>query len=81
MAAPSGVTDAVLKQSDPVPQDAVPVTGLDFNDHAEKDITVAEMVANMTTMGFQASSVGQAAKVIDGMVRPIPSPKTKRQYS
>ncbi|GAB7347870.1 hypothetical protein MBLNU459_g5398t1 [Dothideomycetes sp. NU459] len=67
MAAPSGATDAVLKPSDPVPEDAVPVSGLDFDKHVDKDITVAEMVANMTNMGFQASSVGQAAKVIDGM--------------
>ena len=68
MAAPSGVTDAVLKASDPVPQDATPVVGLDFDKHDERDITVAEMVASMTNMGFQATSVGQAASVINGMV-------------
>lgn len=71
MAAPSGATDAVLKASDPVPEDAVPVVGLDFDAHRERDITAAEMVANMTSMGFQASSVGQAAKIIDGMVSPL----------
>lgn len=68
MAAPSGATDAVLKASDPVPEDAVPVVGLDFEKHREKDITAAEMVASMANMGFQASSIGQAAKIIDGMV-------------
>lgn len=73
MAAPTGATDAVLKQSDPVPEDSVPVSGLDFDKYAKKDITVADMVANMTNMGFQASSVGQAAKVIDGMVKSISS--------
>lgn len=73
MAAPTGATDAVLKQSDPVPEDSVPVSGLDFDKYAKKDITVADMVANMTNMGFQASSVGQAAKVIEGMVKSISS--------
>lgn len=68
MAAPSGATDAVLKASDPVPEDAVPVVGLDFEKYREKDITAAEMVASMANMGFQASSIGQAAKIIDGMV-------------
>ncbi|KAL1304455.1 hypothetical protein AAFC00_003451 [Neodothiora populina] len=67
MAAPSGATDAVLKPSDPVPEDAVPVVGLDFDKYREEDITAAEMVASMARMGFQASSVGQAAKIIDGM--------------
>lgn len=68
MAAPSGATDAVLKASDPVPEDAVPVIGLDFDEHKSRDISVAEMVGNMTNMGFQATSVGKAAKIINDMV-------------
>lgn len=67
-AAPSGATDAVLKPSDPVPDGAMPVKGLDFNEFKDRDITVAEMVENMAQMGFQASSIGQAAKIVDGMV-------------
>jgi deoxyhypusine synthase len=67
-AAPSGATDAVLKPSDPVPEGAMPVKGLDFNDFKKSDITVAELVENMAQMGFQASSIGQAAKIVDGMV-------------
>lgn len=67
-AAPSGATDAVLKPSDPVPEGAMPVKGLDFNDFKNVDITAAELVANMAQMGFQASSIGQAAKIVDGMV-------------
>jgi hypothetical protein len=66
--APSGATDAVLKPSDPVPEGAMPVKGLDFNDFKNVDITAAELVANMAQMGFQASSIGQAAKIVDGMV-------------
>lgn len=68
MSAPSGATDAVLKASDPVPDDAVPVVGLDFDRYQGRDISAAEMVAHMSEMGFQATSVGQAAKIIDGMV-------------
>jgi len=67
-AAPSGATDAVLKPSDPVPEGAMPVKGLDFNDFRNVDITAAELVANMAQMGFQASSIGQAANIVDGMV-------------
>ena len=66
--APSGATQAVLKPSDAVPEDAQPVIGFEFGKHAERDVTVAELVDGMTNMGFQASSVGQAAKIINGMV-------------
>lgn len=46
----------------------MPVKGLDFNEFKDRDITVAELVENMTQMGFQASSIGQASKIVDGMV-------------
>ena len=61
--APSGATDAVLKPSDPVPEGAIPVKGLDFNEFAGRNITVPELVGNMATMGFQASSIGQAVQI------------------
>ncbi|KAI4767132.1 deoxyhypusine synthase, partial [Aureobasidium sp. EXF-8845] len=67
MTAPTGAQDAVLKPSDPVPEGAVPVVGLDFDKFAGRNITVAEMVESMTNMGFQATSVGQAAQIINGM--------------
>lgn len=66
--APSGATDAVLKPSDPVPEGAIPVQGLDFNEYADRNITVAELVDNMSDMGFQASSIGKAVEIINGMV-------------
>jgi deoxyhypusine synthase len=44
------------------------VVGLDFDKFADRNITVAEMVESMTNMGFQATSVGQAAQIINGMV-------------
>ncbi|KAF2141358.1 uncharacterized protein K452DRAFT_228492 [Aplosporella prunicola CBS 121167] len=66
-AAPSGATDAVLKPSDPVPEGALEVKGFEFNDHAGKQVTVDELVAGMSNMGFQATAVGEAVRVIDGM--------------
>lgn len=66
--APSGAAKAVLKPSDPVPESAVPVHGLDFNQYAHRNATAAELVGAMSTMGFQASSIGEAAKIVDGMV-------------
>jgi hypothetical protein len=66
--APSAATDAVLKPSDPVPEGATEVSGIDFNQYAGRDVTVPEMVAAMANMGFQASAVGDAVRIIDGMV-------------
>lgn len=69
--APQGATNAVLKPSDPVPDGAQEVRGVEFNDYAGRSITVEELVGGMENMGFQATSVGQAVKVIEGMVRQI----------
>lgn len=67
--APSGATGAVLKASDPVPESAVPVKGLDFDAFADRNITVAELVENLASVGFQATSIGQAVNIVNGMVR------------
>ena len=67
-AAPSGAQNAVLKPSDPVPEGAVPVKGLDFDAFADRNVTVAELVQSMTNMGFQATSIGQAVDIVNGMV-------------
>jgi deoxyhypusine synthase len=66
--APTSVTAAVLKPSDPVPDSAQKVDGIDFNQYANRDITVAEMVSGMVNMGFQASAVGEAVRIINEMV-------------
>ena len=66
--APSGATDAVLKPSDPVPESARQVQGIDFNDYAQRSITVEELVGGMANMGFQATSVGEAVRIINEMV-------------
>ena len=62
--------DAVFKPSAPVPEGVPMVNGVDFNDYKskKKDITAAELVSNMAHMGFQASAVAEAARIIDDMV-------------
>lgn len=69
--APTGATAAVLKPSDPVPTGAIPVDGVQFEKFAQRDITVAELVDGMTNMGFQASGLGQAVKIVNEMVMSI----------
>ena len=66
--APSGATDAVLKPSEPIPDGATEVQGIDFDNYADRSITVDELVAGMASMGFQATSVGEAVRIIEGMV-------------
>ena len=78
-APPSKATDAVLVASDPVPEGMQEVQGIDFNDHHGTDITVADLVDGMANMGFQASAVGDAVRIINKMVRQYfasPSPQT-----
>lgn len=62
-------TAAVLKPSEPVADGARQVKGLEFDDFRERDITVKEMVAGMANMGFQASAVADAVRIINDMVR------------
>lgn len=66
--APTGATNAVLMPSDPVPDGAVPVKGIEFDDYQGRNMTVPELLNGMAQMGFQASSIGQAAQIVDGMV-------------
>ncbi|KAI7057260.1 Deoxyhypusine, partial [Hortaea werneckii] len=74
-AAPSGATDAVLKPSDPVPEGAMPVKGLDFDHYANANISAAELVDTMSNMGFQSTAIGRAASIINGM-RAFRDPET-----
>lgn len=70
--APTGATDAVLKPSEPVPAGSRPVQGIDFNDYAQRAMTVEELVGGMASMGFQATSVGEAVRIINDMVSCFP---------
>lgn len=68
-APPTSATNSVLVASGPVPEGAQEVRGVDFDKFQGRDITVAEMVENMTHMGFQGSAVAEAARIINEMVR------------
>ena len=69
-AAPQAATSAVLKPSEPISEGSMRrVDGIDFNKHADKELTASELLAGMANMGFQASAVSEAARIIDGMVR------------
>lgn len=68
IAAPTGATQAVLKPSEPVPEGSRQVHGIDFNRHAGRSITVEELVAGYASMGFQATAVGDAVRIINAMV-------------
>jgi deoxyhypusine synthase len=65
--APSLATEAVLKPSEAVPADAIPVRGIDFNDFTNKPITANHLIASMATTGFQAAAVAKAATIINSM--------------
>jgi deoxyhypusine synthase len=65
---PDVAKDAVFKVSQSVPEDSKEVQGVEFNDYAERNITVEELLSGMTNMGFQATSVGEAVRLINEMV-------------
>lgn len=67
-ALPESVAAAVLVKSEEMPAGSKKVEELDFNAFADTKITVEDLIAGMTNMGFQASSVGEAVKIINDMV-------------
>lgn len=66
---PSSVADAVLVPSNEMPVNAQKVEELDFNKFAGRPITVDDLLSGMKHMGFQASSIGDAVRIINDMVR------------
>lgn len=67
-APPSSVTDAVLVRSNEMPEGSQKVEELDFNEFSGRPITVEDLISGMNHMGFQASSIGQAVKIVNDMV-------------
>jgi len=65
---PSSVTDAVLVQSSGMPEGSQKVEELDFNKFTGRQITVDDLIGGMNNMGFQASSIGEAVRIINDMV-------------
>jgi deoxyhypusine synthase len=68
LGAPEGATNAVLKPSEPVPKGSREVRGIDFNDYAGRSITVEELLGGYANMGFQATAVGEAVRIVNDMV-------------
>lgn len=66
-ALPSSVTDAVLVPSNEMPEGSQKVEELDFDKFAGRDITVDDLISGMNNMGFQASSIGEAVRIINDM--------------
>ncbi|KAI0136934.1 Deoxyhypusine synthase [Xylariales sp. AK1849] len=64
---PSAATDAVLVASDKLPDDAQKVEEIDFNTFKGRPITVDDMLKNMRHLGFQASAMGEAVRIINKM--------------
>ncbi|ABN66592.1 predicted protein [Scheffersomyces stipitis CBS 6054] len=64
---PELATDAVLVKSAPVPDDFVEVKGIDYSKESAYNMRATDLIDSMKTMGFQASSVGQACDIINSM--------------
>jgi deoxyhypusine synthase len=79
--APSSVMDAVLKPSDEMPEGSQKVEELDFNKFAGRSITVEDLVGGMSNMGFQASSIGEAVRIINDMVGRIHNLSSRDSFS
>ncbi|KAJ5148447.1 hypothetical protein N7448_000025, partial [Penicillium atrosanguineum] len=72
---PASATDSVLLASEPMPEGTKEVSGVDFDRFQGRDITVAELVDNLTNTGFQGSAVAEAARIINEM-RAFRQPET-----
>ncbi|KAL9093273.1 MAG: hypothetical protein Q9165_004014 [Trypethelium subeluteriae] len=64
---PSGATNAVLKASEPVEEGARKVQGIEFDQFKNHNITIQELIEGMGRMGFQATSIGEAVRIINDM--------------
>lgn len=67
-AVPASVTNAVLVTSDEMPAGSQKVEELDFNKLASGPVTVDDLISGMKHMGFQATSIGEAVRIINDMV-------------
>lgn len=66
---PTTAVDAVFKPSDVVPGGTPQIRGIEFGAFRDRDMTVKDLVAGMASMGFQASAVADAVRIINDMVR------------
>jgi deoxyhypusine synthase len=61
---PHGASAAVLKRSEPVPDEAVAVQGPNFDEHP----TLETLLESYERIGFQANSLGKAINIVNKMV-------------
>ena len=66
--APQVATAAVLKPSEDMPEGARKVKGFEFDGHEKEEVTVSELINGMANMGFQASALADAVRIINDMV-------------
>lgn len=78
---PSEATNAVLVPSDELPEGAQKVEEIDFNAFKGRPITVDDMLDGMKYMGFQASSMAEAVRIINDMVSEARYPVPLRNNS
>lgn len=64
---PKGAQAAVFVESIDMPEDSVLIQGPDFN----KPISLLDLLSSYNTMGFQASSLGEAIDIVEKMVNNI----------
>ena len=64
---PSAAKEAVLVKSEEMPEGAQQVEDFDFNKF-KGPISAEDLLTGMHHMGFQASSIGEAVRIINGMV-------------
>lgn len=64
---PGLASDAVLKQSIPVPDNFIEVKGIDYSKPEAFNMKAKDLIGSMKTMGFQSTSVGEACEIIDKM--------------
>lgn len=72
--APSSAAAAVMVKSEEMPAGSQKVEELDFNAFAGRQVTVEDLIGGMNNMGFQASAVGDAVKIINDMASHMISP-------
>jgi deoxyhypusine synthase len=63
-AIPNAVSAAVLKSSDPLPENAVSVQGPNF----DKPLSLQDLLGSYERIGFQATSLGKAIEIVNHMV-------------
>jgi deoxyhypusine synthase len=70
-APPSKATDAVLVTSEPAPEGAKEVRGVDWLALPDgQRLVIANFVGQLSRQGFQSSSIGDAIRIINDMVCP-----------